>query len=79
MSNFDFMFYVFDFKEFQIVYVEVRSMRQDFRIYIFVKVFDGQYRNIRQLYKRFNELLYISFNYLFLLLQGIFCVSYQVY
>lgn len=65
MSNFDFMFYVFDFKEFQIVYVEVRSMRQDFRIYSFVKVFDGQYRNIRQLYKRFNELLYISFNYFF--------------
>lgn len=47
MSNFDFMLYVFDFKELQTVHVEARSMRQDSRTHSFVKVSDGQYRSTR--------------------------------
>lgn len=47
MSNFDLMFYGFDFKDLQTVHVESRSMRHDSRTHSFVKVSDGQYRNTR--------------------------------
>lgn len=47
MSNFDFMLYGFDFKDLQTVHVESRSMRQDSRTHIFVKVSDGQCGNTK--------------------------------